>query len=190
MRLYRFIGEDIDVTLVTDGSCNQKKVFITESPRGIVSPGQVLGKDEPNLGAKLQAMGFNWKAGQEVMHEELVAFAKNNALTLEINPQGLNEVVAVEAEWNDDDACVLTIRTSIPAKKEVEITFPNTVTLNESVSRFGVIRGDKKSLAAMVMSKDAMAFTLEDLGLAAKEDLNVVVTAESGIQKFKVTAEM
>ena len=35
-----------------------------------------------------------------------------------------------------------------------------------------------------------MAFTLEDLGLAAKEDLNVVVTAESGIQKFEVTAEM
>ena len=28
------------------------------------------------------------------------------------------------------------------------------------------------------------------LGLDAKEDLNIVVTAESGIQKFEVTAEM
>jgi hypothetical protein len=34
-----------------------------------------------------------------------------------------------------------------------------------------------------------MTFSLEDLGLAAKEDLNVVVTAESGIQKFELTAK-
>lgn len=33
-----------------------------------------------------------------------------------------------------------------------------------------------------------MTFSLEDLGLAAKEDLNVV-TAESGIQKFELTAK-
>ena len=38
MRLYRFIDTDkkIDVVVVTDGSCEQKRVFITESPRGVV----------------------------------------------------------------------------------------------------------------------------------------------------------
>ena len=36
MRLYRFIDTDkkIDATVVTDGSCDQKRVFITEM-RGI-----------------------------------------------------------------------------------------------------------------------------------------------------------
>lgn len=71
MRLYRFIDEDknIDAVVVTDGSCDQKRVFITEI-RGIISPG-------------------------------------------------------------GDDECVLTIKTSIPSKKEVEIHFPNTVTLTQ-----------------------------------------------------------
>lgn len=43
MRLYRFIDTDkkIDVVVVTDGSCEQKRVFITESPRGVVPAGSV-----------------------------------------------------------------------------------------------------------------------------------------------------
>lgn len=41
MRLYRFVNTDkkIDVVVVTDDSCEQKRVFITESPRGVVTPG-------------------------------------------------------------------------------------------------------------------------------------------------------
>ena len=35
------------------------------------------------------------------MHEELVAFAEEKGLELIIDPQGLNEIVAVTAEWND-----------------------------------------------------------------------------------------
>lgn len=63
--------------------------------------------------------------------------------------------------------------------------------MNESVGRYGVIRGDRKDLAASLNKKESiLTFSLEDLGLDAKEDLNIVVTAESGIQKFEVTAEM
>ena len=165
-------------------------MFITEI-RGIVSPGDVSATEEQVEGSnELLKLGFPWKVGHSVMHQELVDFAETKGLTLEITPQGLNELVGVEGEWNGDNECVLTIRTSIPSKKEVEIRFPNTVTLNESAGRYGNIRGDKKGLIAILKSRETeMTFSLEDLGLAAKEDLNVVVTAESGIQKFELTAK-
>lgn len=72
----------------------------------------------------------------------------------------------------------LTVNTTVPVRKEVMIYFPNTVTLNESVKRYGEIRDDKKELASKVLSAKPMEFTLEDLGLADVEDLNIVVMAE------------
>nr|DAG00449.1 MAG TPA: hypothetical protein [Siphoviridae sp. ct3r22] len=191
MRLYRFIDVDknIDTVVVTDGSCDQKRVFITEI-RGIVSPGDVSATKEQVEGSnELLKLGFPWKVGHSVMHQELVDFAETEGLVLEITPQGLNELVGVEGEWNDNN-CILTIRTSIPSKKEIEIHFPNTVTLDEAAGRYGNIRGDRKGLIAILKSREtSMTFSLEDLGLGAKEDLNVVITAESGIQKFELTAK-
>lgn len=190
MRLYRFIDTDkkIDTTLVTDGSCDQKRVFITEI-KGIVTPGNVNATEDEIEGSDaLKALGFNWVVGQSVMHEELVAFAEEKALELQIDPQGLNEIVSVTAEWNDEDACVITITTTVPSKKDVEIYFPNSVDLNESAGRYGIIRGDRKTIEAKILSKHPMAFTLEDLGLDAKEDLNVVVFANGETQKFELTA--
>lgn len=191
MRLYRFIDVDknIDTVVVTDGSCDQKRVFITEI-RGIVSPGDVSATKEQVEGSnELLKLGFPWKVGHSVMHQEIVDFAETKGLTLEITPQGLNELVGVEGEWNDNN-CILTIRTSIPSKKEIEIHFPNTVTLDEAAGRYGNIRGDRKGLIAILKSREtSMTFSLEDLGLGAKEDLNVVITAESGIQKFELTAK-
>lgn len=190
MRLYRFIDTDkkIDAIIVTDGSCDQKRVFITEI-KGIIAPGNVNAtKDEIDGSNALKSLGFNWVVGQSVMHEELIAFAEDKGLELQLDPQGLNEIVAVTAEWNDENACVINITTTVPAKKNVEIYFPNSVTLNQSVGRYGVIRGDRKTLASKVLSNHPMAFTLEDLGLDAKEDLNVVVFANGEIQKFELTA--
>lgn len=191
MRLYRFIDVDknIDTVVVTDGSCDQKRVFITEI-RGIVSPGDVSATKEQVEGSnELLKLGFPWKVGHSVMHQELVDFAETEGLVLEITPQGLNELVGVEGEWNGNN-CILTIRTSIPSKKEIEIHFPNTVTLDEAAGRYGNIRGDRKGLIAILKSREtSMTFSLEDLGLGAKEDLNVVITAESGIQKFELTAK-
>lgn len=190
MRLYRFIDTDkkIDTTLVTDGSCDQKRVFITEI-KGIVTPGNVNATEDEIEGSDaLKASGFNWVVGQSVMHEELVAFAKEKALELQIDPQGLNEIVAVTAEWDDEDACVITITTTVPSKKDVEIYFPNSVDLNESAGRYGIIRGDRKTIEAKILSKRPMTFTLEDLGLDAKEDLNVVIFANGETQKFELTA--
>lgn len=191
MRLYRFIDTDnnIDVVVVTDGSCDQKRVFITESPRGVVPAGSVNATADEKAGSDaFLALGWKWNVGESVQHEELVAFAETNGLNLVIEPQGLNEVVAVNAEWNEDDACVISITTTVPAEKEVEIYFPNSVNLNESAGRFGVIRGDRKTLVAKVMGRNPMTFTLEDLGLDAMEDLNIVVMADAGVQKFEVVA--
>nr|DAJ56538.1 MAG TPA: hypothetical protein [Caudoviricetes sp.]DAR28734.1 MAG TPA: hypothetical protein [Herelleviridae sp.] len=192
MRLYRFINTDkkIDVVVVTDGSCEQKRVFITESPRGVVPAGSVNPSADEKAGSDaFLALGWKWNVGESVQHEELVAFAETNGLNLVIEPQGLNEVVAVNAEWNEDDACVISIITTVPAEKEVEIYFPNSVNLNESAGRFGVIRGDRKTLASKVSGREAMAFTLEDMGLDAKEDLNIVVMSDAGVQKFEVVAK-
>lgn len=188
MRLYRFLDKDknIDVTLVTDGSCDQKKVFITESPRGITPKGNVT---DPEGGAELLKLGFKWNVGEAVMHEELVAFAEEKGLELIIDPQGLNEIIAVTAEWNDADACVITIKTSVPAKKDVDIYFPNSVNLNESAERFGVVRGDRKTISTKVMSGKPMAFTRADLGLDAKEDLNVVVMTDNNTWREELVAQ-
>lgn len=190
MRLYRFINTDkkIDVVVVTDGSCEQKRVFITESPRGVVPAGSVNPSADEKAGSDaFLALGWKWNVGESVQHKELVAFAENNALTIE--PQGLNEVVAVNAEWNDENVCVLSVYTTVPAEKEIEIYFPNSVKLNNSIGRYGVIRGDRKVLTSKVNGRTPMEFTLADLGLDAKEDLNLVVMADAGVQKFEVVAK-
>lgn len=192
MRLYRFINTDkkIDVVVVTDGSCEQKRVFITESPRGVVPAGSVNPSADEKAGSDaFLALGWKWNVGESVQHEELVAFAKNNALTLTIEPQGLNEVVAVNAEWNDENACVLSVYTTVPAEKEIEIYFLNSVKLNNSIGRYGVIRDDRKVLTSKVNGRTPMEFTLADLGLDAKENLNLVVMADAGVQKFEVVAK-
>lgn len=192
MRLYRFVDTDkgINVVVVTDGSCEQKRVFITESPRGVVTPGSANATEDEKAGSDaFLALGWKWNVGESVQHEELVAFAENNALTLTIEPQGLNEVVAVNAEWNDENACVLSVYTTVPAEKEIEIYFPNSVKLNNSIGRYGVIRGDRKVLTSKVNGRTPMEFTLADLGLDAKEDLNLVVMADAGVQKFEVVAK-
>ncbi len=79
--------------------------------------------------------------------------------------------------------------TTVPAEKEVEIYFPNTVTLKDSVGRYGTIRGDKKVLISKVNGRTPMEFSLADLGLDAKKDLNLVVMADAGVQKFEVVAK-
>lgn len=191
MRLYRFTNTDkkIDVVVVTDGSCEQKRVLITESPRGVVTPGSVNATEDEKKGSDaFLALGWNWNVGETVQHEELAAFAKDHALTLSIEPQGLNEVVSVKASWNSSNVCVLEIATTVPAEKEVEIHFLNTVTLKDSVGRYGTIRGDKKTLVSKVNGRTPMEFSLADLGLSKKEDLNLVVVSDDGVQKFEVVA--
>ena len=192
MRLYRFTNTDkkIDVVVVTDGSCEQKRVLITESPRGVVTPGSVNATEDEKKGSDaFLALGWNWNVGESVQHEELVEFAENNALTLTIEPQGLNEIVSVKASWNSSNICILEIATTVPAEKEIEIYFPNSVKLNNSIGRYGVIRGDRKVLTSKVNGRTPMEFTLADLGLDAKKDLNLVVMADAGVQKFEVVAK-
>ena len=189
--MYRFVKTDdkIDVVVATDGSCGQKRVFITESPRGVVVPGQTgATDDQKERSDSFLALGWKWNVGETVQHEDLVDFAEENGLTLTIEPQGLNEIVSVKASWNSSNICILEIATAVPAEKEVEIYFPNTVTLKDSVGRYGTIRGDKKVLISKVNGRTPMEFSLADLGLSQKEDLNLVVMSDDGVQKFEVVA--
>lgn len=190
MRLYRFVKTDdkIDVVVATDGSCGQKRVFITESPRGVVVPGQTGATDDQKEGSDaFLALGWKWNVGETVQHEDLADFAEENGLTLTIEPQEINDIVTASAEWDAENNLVVTAVSELNQSKEVEAVFPNIVNLAESATRFGEITNGGHSIKGKILN--SWTFTLADLGLDAKEDLNLVVMADAGVQKFEVVAK-
>lgn len=189
MRLYRFVKTDdkIDVVVATDGSCGQKRVFITESPRGVVVPGQTGVTDDQKEGSDtFLALGWNWNVGETVQHEDLVDFAEENGLTLTIEPQEINDIVTASAEWDAENNLVVTAVSELNQSKEVEAVFPNTVDLAESATRFGEITNGGHSIKGKILN--SWTFTLADLGLDAKEELEIVLFANGGVQSFNLVA--
>lgn len=98
MRLYEFKNQagTIDVTVVTDGLGEQKRIFITETPRGISVPGDMT-PTPPNLNNDILKMGFDFVAGTERDHLDFVRFALQNDLQLIQWNEGLNELSPVMA---------------------------------------------------------------------------------------------
>lgn len=189
MRLYRFVKTDdkIDVVVATDGSCGQKRVFITESPRGVVVPGQTGATDDQKEGSDVfLALGWKWNVGEMVQHEDLVDFAKENGLTLTIEPQEINDIVTASAEWDAENNLVVTAVSELNQSKEVEAVFPNTVDLAESATRFGEITNGGHSIKGKILN--SWTFTLADLGLDTKEELEIVLFANGGVQSFNLVA--
>lgn len=189
MRLYRFVKTDdkIDVVVTTDGSCGQKRVFITESPRGVVVPGQTGATDDQKEGSDaFLALGWKWNVGETVQHEDLVDFAKENGLTLTIEPQEINDIVTASAEWDAENNLVVTAVSELNQSKEVEAVFPNTVDLAESATRFGEITNGGHSIKGKILN--SWTFTLADLGLDTKEELEIVLFANGGVQSFNLVA--
>lgn len=189
MRLYRFVKTDdkIDVVVATDGSCGQKRVFITESPRGVVVPGQTGATDDQKEGSDaFLALGWKWNVGETVQHEDLVDFAKENGLTLTIEPQEINDIVTASAEWDAENNLVVTAVSELNQSKEVEAVFPNTVDLAESATRFGEITNGGHSIKGKILN--SWTFTLADLGLDTKEELEIVLFANDGVQSFNLVA--
>ena len=189
MRLYRFVKTDdkIDVVVATDGSCGQKRVFITESPRGVVVPGQTGATDDQKEGSDaFLALGWKWNVGETVQHEDLVDFAEENGLTLTIEPQEINDIVTASAEWDAENNLVVTAVSELNQSKEVEAVFPNIVNLAESATRFGEITNSGHSIKGKILN--SWTFTLADLGLDAKEELEIVLFANGGVQSFNLVA--
>lgn len=189
MRLYRFVKKDdkIDVVVATDGSCGQKRVFITESPRGVVVPGQTGATDDQKEGSDaFLALGWKWNVGETVQHEDLVDFAEENGLTLTIEPQEINDIVTASAEWDAENNLVVTAVSELNQSKEVEAVFPNIVNLAESATRFGEITNGGHSIKGKILN--SWTFTLADLGLDAKEELEIVLFANGGVQSFNLVA--
>lgn len=189
MRLYRFINTDkkIDVVVVTDGSCEQKRVFITESPRGVVPAGSVNPSADEKAGSDaFLALGWKWNVGETVQHEDLVDFAEENGLTLTIEPQEINDIVTASAEWDAENNLVVTAVSELNQSKEVEAVFPNTVDLAKSATRFGEITNGGRSIKGKILN--SWTFTLADLGLDAKEELEIVLFANGGVQSFNLVA--
>lgn len=189
MRLYRFVKTDdkIDVVVATDGSCGQKRVLITESPRGVVVLGQTGATDDQKEGSDaFLALGWKWNVGETVQHEDLVDFAKENGLTLTIEPQEINDIVTASAEWDAENNLVVTAVSELNQSKEVEAVFPNTVDLAKSATRFGEITNGGHSIKGKILN--SWTFTLADLGLDAKEALKIVLFANGGVQSFNLVA--
>lgn len=189
MRLYRFVKTDdkIDVVVATDGSCGQKRVFITESPRGVVVPGQTGATDDQKEGSDaFLALGWKWNVGETVQHEDLVDFAEENGLILTIEPQEINDIVTASAEWDAENNLVVTAVSELNQSKEVEAVFPNIVNLDESATRFGEITNGGHSIKGKILN--SWTFTLADLGLDAKEELEIVLFANGGVQSFNFVA--
>ena len=169
MRLYRFVKTDdkIDVVVATDGSCGQKRVFITESPRGVVVPGQTGATDDQKEGSDaFLALGWKWNVGEMVQHEDLVDFAEENGLTLTIEPQEINDIVTASAGWDAENNLVVTAVSELNQSKEIEAVFSNIVDLAESATRFGEITDGGHSIKGKTLN--SWTFTLADLGLDAK----------------------
>lgn len=189
MRLYRFVKTDdkIDVVVATDGSCGQKRVFITESPRGVVVPGQTGATDDQKEGSDaFLALGWKWNVGEMVQHEDLVDFAEENGLTLTIEPQEINDIVTASAEWDAENNLVVTAVSELNQSKEVEAVFLDIVDLAESATRFGEITNGGHSIKGKILN--SWTFTLADLGLDAKEELKIVLFANGGVQSFNLVA--
>lgn len=189
MRLYRFVKTDdkIDVVVATDGSCGQKRVFITESPRGVVVPVQTGATDDQKEGSDaFLALGWKWNVGEMVQHEDLVDFAEENGLTLTIEPQKINDIVTASAEWDAENNLVVTAVSELNQSKEVEAVFPNIVDLAESATRFGEITNGGHSIKGKILN--SWTFTLADLGLDAKEELEIVLFVNGGVQSFNLVA--
>lgn len=173
MRLYRFIDTDkkIDATVVTDGSCDQKRVFITEM-RGIVPAGGLAVNEDEQAGSDaLLALGFNWHVGHAVMHEELVAFAENNGLTLTINQidEGGKSVSV-----NLTPASVITYDYTLTATP-TSLSFANT---GETKS-FSVVSTKQKKLNGNVSGSAvdvAFSFEVAGSGFSKSTGNNVVAT--------------
>lgn len=189
MRLYRFVKTDdkIDVVVATDGSCGQKRVFITESPRGVVVPGQTGATDDQKKGSDaFLALGWKWNVGETVQHEDLVDFAEENGLTLTIEPQEINDIVTASAEWDAENNLVVTAVSELNQSKEVEAVFLNIVNLAESATRFGEITNGGHSIKGKILN--SWTFTLADLGLDVKKELEIVLFANGGVQSFNLVA--
>lgn len=92
MRLYEFKNADgsIDVVVPTDGIGNQKRVFITETPRGISVPGDQT-PTPPNPDNDILSMGFDFVAGTMREHLDFILFAANSGLQLIQWNEGLGE---------------------------------------------------------------------------------------------------
>lgn len=93
MRQYEFKNKDgdIDVIVITDGIGEQKRVFVTETPRGISYPGDVT-PTPPNSNNKIFEMGFNFISGVLYEHLDFVMFARKNGLQLIQWNEGLGEL--------------------------------------------------------------------------------------------------
>lgn len=100
MRLYEFKKtaadpkNNIDVIVVTDGIADQKRIFVTETPRGLSAPGDVTPNPNPNN--TILEYGFDFTAGVMYEHLSFVLFAIANGFQLLQWNEGLGESAPIE----------------------------------------------------------------------------------------------
>lgn len=147
MRLYEFKKtatdpkDNIDVVVVTDGIDGQKRVFVTETPRGISVPGDQT-PTPPNPNNKILEYGFNFKAGIMYEHLDFLLFAINNGFQLIQWNEGLGEVSPEELvpEQLEFDYAITVAPTTMTFDAAGQ-TIPFTVTSTKTVTSEGILKG-------------------------------------------------
>lgn len=143
MRLYEFkkAADNIDVVVVTDGVGEQKRVFVTETPRGISAPGDMT-PTPSNPNNKILEYGFNFVAGVMYEHLDFLLFAIDNGFQLIQWNEGLNEESPIELvpeKWEFEYA-ISVDPTAITFAAAGE-TKSFTVTSTKKVTSEGILKG-------------------------------------------------
>lgn len=189
MRLYNFRKKEseIDVTCVTDGSAIQKRIFITESLRGVTPKGNVT---NPGQGDAFLALGWKWGVGECVDHDELVDFAVKNKLKLAIYTQETNPIINIVPLW-EGDSLKVTVDKTIP---EVKIRLQFLKASDLSFINFAPSAAQKGTLVnpntlEVSIKAAPLELALTDLGIEKSEELFLKVLNTQNLEIFVTKSE-
>lgn len=177
MRLYEFkkAADNIDVVVVTDGVGEQKRVFVTETPRGISAPGDMT-PTPPNPNNKILEYGFNFVAGVMYEHLDFLLFAIDNGFQLIQWNEGLNEESPIELvpEELEFEYAISVDPTAITFAAAGE-TKSFSVTSTKKVTSEGILKG--------MITECKFTPTITGTGFTYGTGNTIVAAANTGAQR-------
>lgn len=177
MRLYEFkkAADNIDVVVVTDGVGEQKRVFVTETPRGISAPGDMT-PTPPNPNNKILEYGFNFVAGVMYEHLDFLLFAIDNGFQLIQWNEGLNEESPIELvpEELEFEYAISVDPTAITFAAAGE-TRSFSVTSTKKVTSEGILKG--------MITECKFTPTITGTGFTYGTGNTIVAAANTGAQR-------
>ena len=161
--------------VVTDGVGEQKRVFVTETPRGISAPGDMT-PTPPNPNNKILEYGFNFVAGVMYEHLDFLLFAIDNGFQLIQWNEGLNEESPIELvpEELEFEYAISVDPTAITFAAAGE-TKSFSVTSTKKVTSEGILKG--------MITECKFTPTITGTGFTYGTGNTIVAAANTGAQR-------